>query len=145
LIFSEYVHSDGKLETVKEQDEAWENRGTTALVYDRTYERHWDTWVGPKTNTLFSVRLWQDPDREWHFGNEFINLLKDTGHVSLASLLVCLSLIELVQSSPVEPFGGTDDFDVSKNQVIYTTTDPDHVDVAAWHTRQNVEFLSILL
>ncbi|THV03894.1 alpha/beta-hydrolase [Dendrothele bispora CBS 962.96] len=126
LVFSDAVYSDGQLETVKEQDEAWENRGTTAFVYDRTYERHWDTWVGPKTNTLFSVRLWQDPDHEWHFGNKYTNLLKDTGH-----------------SSPVEPFGGTDDFDVSKNQVIYTTLDPDHADVAAWHTRQNVYVVDI--
>ncbi|KAF5369307.1 hypothetical protein D9758_002810 [Tetrapyrgos nigripes] len=126
LVFSEYVYPDGQLETVKEQDEAWENRGTTALVYDRTYERHWDTWAGPKTSTLFSVPLSQDPDHEWHFGNQFVNLLQGTGH-----------------NSPVEPFGGTEDYDVSGNQVIYTSTDPDHADSAAWHTRQNVYVVDI--
>jgi hypothetical protein len=32
IVFSDYVYSDGKLSTVKEQDEAWENRGNTAYV-----------------------------------------------------------------------------------------------------------------
>lgn len=40
LVFSDSVYPDGNLSTVKEQDEAWENRGTTALVYDSGYERY---------------------------------------------------------------------------------------------------------
>ena len=40
LIFSDNVFPDGNLKTVKEQDDAWENRGTSALVYDSTYERY---------------------------------------------------------------------------------------------------------
>ncbi len=77
-MFSDNVHPDGNLSTVREQDEAWENRGTTALVYDATYERHWDTWIGPKTTSLFSVRLVQDPDHKWHFGSQFTNILQGT-------------------------------------------------------------------
>ena len=46
------------------------------------------------------------------------------------------------QSSPVEPFGGTDDFDVSNAKVIYTTKDPELP--VAWHTRQNVYLVDIL-
>ncbi|KAJ3932308.1 MAG: Alpha/Beta hydrolase protein [Lentinula lateritia] len=126
LVFSDSVYSDGNLTTVKEQDEAWENRGNTALVYDRTYERHWDHWVGPKTQSLFSVRLVQDPNHMWTFGSEFVNLLAGTGH-----------------SSPVEPFGGTDDFYVSKQSVIYTTLDPAFEEERAWHTKQNVYIVSI--
>uniref|UniRef100_A0A0W0FUP7 Dipeptidyl-peptidase V n=1 Tax=Moniliophthora roreri TaxID=221103 RepID=A0A0W0FUP7_MONRR len=124
IVFSDYVYSDGKLSTVKEQDEAWENRGNTALVYDSTFVRHWDTWVGPKTQSLFSVRLWQDPARDWHFGPDFVNLLEGTRH-----------------SSPVEPFGGTDDFDVSDQQVIYTSKDPELDE--AWHTKQNIYIVDI--
>ncbi|KAJ3747143.1 Alpha/Beta hydrolase protein [Lentinula detonsa] len=126
LVFSDSVYPDGNLTTVKEQDEAWENRGNTALVYDHTYERHWDHWVGPKTQSLFSVRLVQDPDHKWTFGSEFVNLLAGTEH-----------------SSPVEPFGGTDDFDVSKQSVIYTTLDPAFKDERAWHTKQNVYIVGI--
>ncbi|GLB38400.1 putative prolyl oligopeptidase family protein [Lyophyllum shimeji] len=119
LLFSDYVWPDGNLTSVKAQDEAWDARGNTAYVYDKTYERHWDTWTGNKKQALFSVRLIQDPDRKWVFGDEFTNLLKDTQH-----------------SAPVEPFGGTDDFDVSRNLLIYTTKDPELDE--AWHTKQNV-------
>jgi len=119
LVFSDYVWPDGNLTSVRDQDEAWDARGNTAYVYDKTYERHWDTWVGNKKSSLFSVQLVQDPDRKWVFGEQFTNLLKETKH-----------------SSPVEPFGGTDDFDVSRNLVIYTTKDPE-LDEAV-HTKQNV-------
>ena len=40
LIFSDTVFPDGDFRTVKEQDEAWQNRGTSALVYDSPYERY---------------------------------------------------------------------------------------------------------
>ncbi|KAE9383182.1 alpha/beta-hydrolase [Gymnopus androsaceus JB14] len=119
LVFSDSVYADGNLTTVKEQDEAWENRGTSALVYDHTYERHWDHWVLPKSQALFSVRLTQG-HHKWTFGSEFVNLLAGTSH-----------------SSP----GGTDDFDVSKQTVIYTTLDP--ALSPAWHTKQNVDIVDV--
>ena len=86
LVFSDYVHADGKLENVKKHDENWDNRGDTAYVFDDTYERHWDTWVGPKRSSLFSVALSQLPDKTWTLGSEYINLLKGTGHVSMRRL-----------------------------------------------------------
>jgi hypothetical protein len=70
---------------LQEQDEKWEKRGNTALVYDSTYERHWDTWAGPKTTSLFSVRFSKDADGKWQLGSKYINLLNDTGHVSSAA------------------------------------------------------------
>lgn len=85
LVFSDNVYPDGNLTAVKEQDEAWDARGNSAYVYDKTYERHWDTWVGPKKASLFSVPLVQDPDRKWVFGEQFVNLLAGTKHVSSSS------------------------------------------------------------
>ena len=82
LVFSDKVYSDGNLTAVKEHDEAWESRGDTALVYDQTYVRHWDTWAGKKNTALFSVRLHQDANGDWIFGEQFMNLLEGTGHVS---------------------------------------------------------------
>jgi hypothetical protein len=41
-----------------------------------------------------------------------------------------------LQHTPVEPFGGLDNFDVSQTQIIYTTKDPNLPE--AWHTKQNV-------
>ena len=81
LVFSDYVWPDGNLTSVKEQDDAWENRGNTALVYDGTYERHWDHWITPKRSKLFSVKLTIDPDHKWHLSEEFVNTIKDTNHV----------------------------------------------------------------
>ena len=141
LVFSAYVYSDGNLTAVKDHDKAWETRGNSAFVYDTTYERHWDTWVGPKKNSLFSVRLVQDPDRQWVFGEQFVNLLAGTKHVSLFRPYPFESLLSSLQSCPVEPFGGTDDFDVSRTHVIYTTKDPQLPE--AWHTKQNVSICVI--
>lgn len=42
LVFSAYVYEDRNLSSVREQDEKWENRGNTALVYDENFVRHWD-------------------------------------------------------------------------------------------------------
>ncbi|KAI9058154.1 alpha/beta-hydrolase [Trametes sanguinea] len=124
LVFSDYVHPDGDLKKVKENDEAWENRGDTAFVYDETFERHWDTWIGPKRTSLFSVKLTKQSAGKWALGDDFVNLLKGTGH-----------------HAPVEPFGGTDDFDVSDTHVIYTTKDPKLP--KAWHTKQDIFIVDI--
>ncbi|KAL1744514.1 Alpha/Beta hydrolase protein [Schizophyllum fasciatum] len=124
LVFSAEVYADGDLATVARQDKEWEERGNSAYVYDETYVRHWDTFVGPKTSVLFSAPLHQTPDREWVFEQKWTNLLKDTGH-----------------STPVAPFGGTDDFAVSKTHVVYTSKDPDLPE--AMHTKQNIYIVDI--
>ncbi|KAI0076295.1 hypothetical protein K474DRAFT_1691388 [Panus rudis PR-1116 ss-1] len=118
LIFSDNVYEDGDITKVKEHDEAWENRGDTAHVYDETFDRHWDTWVGPKKSSLFSVKLIKVGGK-YVLGTNYINLLNGTGH-----------------HAPIEPFGGTDDFDVSGNHVVYTTKDPKLP--PAWHTKQDI-------
>ncbi|KAJ3574713.1 hypothetical protein NP233_g1571 [Leucocoprinus birnbaumii] len=125
LVFSDNVYEDANLTSIKEQDKAWENRGNSAYVYDDTYIRHWDTWVTPKKTQLFSVRLHLNPDRVWKMGEEFHAPLKGTGH-----------------HSPVEPFGGTEDFDVSASSIVYTSMDPQLP--PAWHTKQNVYIVDIM-
>ena len=86
LVFSDSVYEDGELRTVKEGDEVWEGRGNTALVYDETYVRHWDTYRGPKHQSLFSVTLAQW-NGIWSLGEQFINLLADTKHVSVRQIV----------------------------------------------------------
>ncbi|EJC98931.1 alpha/beta-hydrolase [Fomitiporia mediterranea MF3/22] len=125
LVFSAYVYADGKLETVQEQNEAYESRGNTALVYDETFERHWDTWTGPKRSKLFTVRLVKGTDGKWVLGDEFAAPLRDLKH-----------------DVPVEPFGGLDDFSVSSTHIVYTTKDPKLP--AALHTKQNIYVVDLL-
>ncbi|PPQ84495.1 hypothetical protein CVT26_003741 [Gymnopilus dilepis] len=124
LVFSAYVYPDGNLSTVAEQDKAWDERGNTALVYDSTYVRHWDEWQGKKGPQLFSTKINQSQDGNWALGNSFSSPLQGTKHYS-----------------PVEPFGATDDFDVSDTHIVYTTKDPELPE--AWHTKQNVYIVPI--
>ncbi|KAI0269780.1 alpha/beta-hydrolase [Gloeopeniophorella convolvens] len=119
LVFADNVYEDGDLTKVRENDKEWQERGNTALVYDETYERHWDTWTAPKRPSLFTVKLFKGPNDKWHFGDKFFNVLNGTGH-----------------HAPVEPFGGTDDYDVSDEYIVYTTKDAELPE--AWHTKQNV-------
>ncbi|CCO34750.1 hypothetical protein BN14_08857 [Rhizoctonia solani AG-1 IB] len=117
LVFSAYVYEDRNLSSVREQDEKWRNRGNTALVYDENFVRHWDEYRGPKRQALFSVDL-KKSNGEWSLGEEVFSL-------------------QLPQhSTPVEPFGGAEDFDLSETHIIYTTKDPKVPE--ALHTRQNI-------
>jgi hypothetical protein len=81
LVFSDNVYEDGELTKVPENDRQWDERGDTALVYDEPYERHWDTWAGPKRPSLFTVKLSKDAENKWHFGDQFTNVLHGTRHV----------------------------------------------------------------
>lgn len=88
LVFSDYVYDDGNLTKVKDNDEAYANRGNTAFVYDEGYERHWDTWTGPKKTSLFTVKLAVGKNEKWELGDEWVNALQGTGHVRLLLTLV---------------------------------------------------------
>ncbi|KZV95473.1 alpha/beta-hydrolase [Exidia glandulosa HHB12029] len=124
LVFSADVYPDRDLNTVKQQDKEWKDRGSSALVYEETFVRHWDTFRTPKSPSLFSVRVTKSDDGKFVLGDKFNSVLKDTNH-----------------HSPVEPFGGTDNFDVSLTSVIYTAKDADVQ--PAWHTRQNIYVVPI--
>ena len=81
LVFSDNVHADGDIRAVKKNDEAWENRGDNAFVYEETFDRQWDAWVGPKQSSLFTVALTKGPDGKWVLGEDYVNLLQGTHHV----------------------------------------------------------------
>ncbi|KAJ7505197.1 Alpha/Beta hydrolase protein [Mycena galericulata] len=115
LVFSDLVYADGNLSKTQEQDEAWEHRGTTAMVFDEANVRFWDTWSGPKSPSLFSVDLVRGAGHEWKLGTTFNNLLKGTGHTP-------------------------DDFFHVNGTVLYTSGDPQLP--RSLYTRRNVYLLS---
>jgi hypothetical protein len=98
LVFSDNVYEDGDLTKVPENDEKWQDRGHTAFVYDDPYERHWDTWTGPKRPSLFTVKLYKDSEK-WQFGDKFYNVLHGTGHVSRACSFVFFPFLHLTARS----------------------------------------------
>ncbi|CAG7853281.1 Dipeptidyl-peptidase 5; AltName: Full=Dipeptidyl-peptidase V; Short=DPP V; Short=DppV; Flags: Precursor [Serendipita indica DSM 11827] len=123
LVFSALVYPDYDLETVAKQDEEYEARGTTAYVFDDTFVRHWDTWRGPKKSRLFGVTLSKEKET-WRLGKNFYRPLLESEHYT-----------------PVEPFGGSDDFSINATHIVYTTKDPSLPE--ALHTRQNVYIVPI--
>ena len=44
--------------------------------------------------------------------------------------------MSIFRHTPVEPFGGLDNFDASETHLVYTAKDPKLPE--AWHTKQNV-------
>ena len=86
LVFSAKVYDDYNLTSVKEQDEEWENRGSSAMVYDQLYVRHWDEYSSKKRSRLFSVDLHfhkgQNEVAKWVLGKDFFKPLDGTKHVS---------------------------------------------------------------
>ncbi|KAG9035594.1 hypothetical protein FRB95_011000 [Tulasnella sp. JGI-2019a] len=118
LVFSAKVYPDYDLTTVTKQDEAWANRESSGTVYEGLYVRHWDEYSTIKKPRLFSVKLTKT-NGKWAMGKEFFKILERTEHYT-----------------PVEPFGGAEDYDISGTQIIYTAKDP--LVEEASHTRQNI-------
>jgi hypothetical protein len=93
LIFTAYAHPNQDLMTIKQQDEVHAQREDSAMVFDGTYTRNWDTWTGPTRSTIFSVWLgvvpgYKNVQAEWKMGSVFECPLRGLGHVGrLYSLL----------------------------------------------------------
>jgi hypothetical protein len=130
LVFTADVYADGDLDTVHKQDVAYEKRGNSAKVYDTTYVRHWDEWIGLKKSSIFTVAVKKAVDGRWSMGNKYGAPLKGTNHVSfIQAFAITVTLTNI-------SYLGSEDYALSEKYIIYTTIDPEHYQ--AWHTRQNV-------
>lgn len=90
---------------------------TSGRVYDSLFVRHWDHWLTENRNAIFLGKL-----------------EKNDGKLSLSKLKNALKGSDL--ESPVEPFGGTDHFDISRHGLVFTAKDP--VLNPATHTKTNI-------
>jgi dipeptidyl aminopeptidase/acylaminoacyl peptidase len=82
---------------------------SSAKIYSSLFVRHWDAWCTENHNSLwFGVLVKKDDEGRWQFEN-----------ASLTNLLAGTRL-----SSPVAPFGGTGDFDVSSDGIVFVAKDP---------------------
>lgn len=61
-----------------------------------------------------------------HWGKGFLASATRTCELRL-NIFSCKSNLNWLQSTPVEPFGGAEDFDISDTHVVYTTKDPQYV------------------
>lgn len=86
---------------------------SSARLFDSLFVRHWDKWITPQRNALFygALEFSRSPHEEQ---------IKRWALSPLTNALKGTSL-----ESPIEPFGGTDNFDISKTGLIFVAKDPE--------------------
>jgi len=82
-----------------------------ALVYDKLWVRHWDQWITPAKQTLLTTTL--------HLKNGKFSI----GEGTPKNLLNTSGEIHELEC-PIPPFGGAEDFSLSKTHVAFVAKDP---------------------
>jgi dipeptidyl aminopeptidase/acylaminoacyl peptidase len=85
---------------------------TTGRVYTQLFFRHWDTWTTKERNTLFYGTI----EKGYSKDNTSAYALKPSAPVN--------ALKNLGLESPIPPFGGTDNYDISSTGIIFVAKDP---------------------
>ncbi|TID17353.1 dipeptidyl-peptidase-like protein V precursor [Venturia nashicola] len=98
-------------------------KGTTGSLYSSLFVRHWDTWTTPQRYSLWYGTL-SATSRNSTGGRKY----------SLSKLTNAIDNPDL--ESPIPPFGGTDNFDVSTSGIAFVSKDPGLN--PATHTKQNL-------
>jgi dipeptidyl aminopeptidase/acylaminoacyl peptidase len=80
------------------------------LVYDKLWVRHWDEWITPNKNTLLTTTL-SLAGKTPKISDTPTNLLNASGEIHD---LEC----------PIPPWGGAEDFSLSKTHVAFVAKDP---------------------
>jgi len=87
---------------------------TTGMLYDSIYVRHWDTWLTQQRYAVFAATL-SAIDGGYTFDGDISNLLSG------------IEAPVTRPESPVQPFGGSGDYDLSPDgsQVVFLTKAPE--------------------
>lgn len=107
LVFSSKAHPNGTIYNRKNAPRTY----ASGMVYESLFVRHWDHYVFPEKNQLFSI-----------------SFKNDSGSYSIdESTLTNLFGSDSPLQTPIDPFGGASDFDVSSdgNHVAFVSKDPD--------------------
>jgi dipeptidyl aminopeptidase/acylaminoacyl peptidase len=98
------THANGDMYSPTQQ----QTPRSTAKVYTSLFVRHWDTWNSETENSLW-----------------FGVLVRKEGKWSLEDSRLTNLLAETRLRSPVPPFGGTGDFDISSTGIVFVAKDPE--------------------
>ncbi|KAM0722742.1 hypothetical protein Q7P37_002183 [Cladosporium fusiforme] len=96
---------------------------SSARLYTKLYVRHWDEYESKERNAIFYGKLGKGKG----------------GKFTLSTLTNALKGTQL--ESPLKPFGGTDNFDVSARGIVFVSKDPDLN--PALNTKCNVYLLNV--
>ncbi|KKY15475.1 putative oligopeptidase family protein [Phaeomoniella chlamydospora] len=102
---------------------------TTAKIYDSLFVRHWDSYVEAQKNVIWTGVLQKASSKVTERKGRFsliglVNVLKDTS-----------------LESPIPPFGGSDNFDISPKGVVFVSKDSE-LDPAT-HTKCNTYYVPV--
>lgn len=90
---------------------------TTGRLYTSLFVRHWDTYIEPQRNAIFYGLLEQAP---------LSPARRLAGRYSMSGLTNLFQVSGLAGvESPIPPFGGTGDFDISPSSIVFVSKDPD--------------------
>jgi dipeptidyl aminopeptidase/acylaminoacyl peptidase len=99
---------------------------STGRVYSSLFVRHWDSYVTENKSTIWYTTL------KVHQG---------TNQLTTAPLTNALKGHSVKLESPVPPFGGAGDFDISKNGIVFVAKDP-KLDPAN-HTKTDLYYIPL--
>lgn len=89
---------------------------TTGRVYTSLFVRHWDTYIEPQKNAIWYGLLERAP---------LSPARRLAGRYSLSGLTNLFQVSGLAGvESPIPPFGGTSDFDISPSAIVFVSKDP---------------------
>ena len=120
VVVSAQAKADGTLYSV---EDGKKTTHSTGRLYEGLYVRHWDSYDTQEQYALWYGKLSKGSNGKYKLG-QLSNALKGTG-------LEC----------PIKPFGGTDNFDICQNCIIFVAKDPDLN--PALNTKSNVYILQI--
>ncbi|KAK0657203.1 Alpha/Beta hydrolase protein [Cercophora newfieldiana] len=121
LACSALATPDGRLANPEAEKKPY----SSAKIYTGLFVRHWDTWLTENRNSIWYGALEKREGKFELLGNGLTNALAGTG-----------------LSSPVPPFGGTGDFDISAKGLVFVAKDP-KIDPAIY-TKTDLYFVPIV-
>ncbi|RDL36839.1 uncharacterized protein BP5553_06191 [Venustampulla echinocandica] len=82
---------------------------STAKIYSKLFVRQWDSYVTENKSSIFYTVL---------------SRLQGVSKMTVAPLKNALADLSVPLETPVPPFGGAGDFDISKNGIVFVAKDP---------------------
>lgn len=109
IAFSGKSNPDGSLYNPKDVSKPH----SSGRIYDSLFVRHWDTYVAPQRNTVWTAVLKKMPS----------NVTARDGRWSLLGIHNMLKYSTSIEC-PIPPFGGTDHFDITNGVVAMVAKHP---------------------
>jgi dipeptidyl aminopeptidase/acylaminoacyl peptidase len=96
---------------------------SSGRLYNSGFVRHWDHWTDQTRNSIWLTKLHKKDDGKFELNAGLKNVLEGTK-----------------LSSPIEPFGGKDHFDIAKYGLVFTAKDTSLN--PATHTKTNIHVVA---